>query len=246
MSLLIFSCQSELSMNDNKNSFYDDISDITHLNNLVYTTNYDISGNAGSQIDLMVFDFNEVDYFLKDKFELDLNGQGYLSMTNDGKDIYLQSRSTHLVFKLSSIGELGYAKYDTLVDPQWIPSGIAYNSINDSLIFLYRNSLQNNNYRLRITSKSNISDNSTKDDEFIVNDIDSTHHGVYSLTYANSKLYALAVKNNEDVLLTIDYQTFNVENTEIVGDSTVVGISIFDNSVYLSYRDKRILKFKEF
>ena len=70
ISLLIFSCQSELNINDNNNSFYDDISDITHLNNLVYTTNYDMSGNAGNQVDLMVFDFNEVDYFLQNKFDL--------------------------------------------------------------------------------------------------------------------------------------------------------------------------------
>ena len=57
ISFFIFSCQSELSINDNKNSYYDDISDITQLNNLVYTTNYDMSGNAGSQVDLMVFFF---------------------------------------------------------------------------------------------------------------------------------------------------------------------------------------------
>ena len=44
------------SPNTNKYTYYDDISDITYLNNSFYTTNYDLSGNAGEQIDLIVYD----------------------------------------------------------------------------------------------------------------------------------------------------------------------------------------------
>ena len=43
----------------------------------------------------------------------------------------------------------------------------------------------------------------------------------------------------------MDYEDLTLQSTETIGDSTVVGIAIFDNSIYLSYRDKRIEKFRE-
>ena len=55
----------------------------------------------------------------------------------------------------------------------------------------------------------------------------------------------LAVKENEDVLITMGYEDLTLQSTETIGDSTVVGIAIFDNSIYISYRDKRIEKFRE-
>jgi hypothetical protein len=41
------------------------------------------------------------------------------------------------------------------------------------------------------------------------------------------------------------YEDLTLQSTETIGDSTVVGIAIFDNSIYISYRDKRIEKFRE-
>tara|TARA_B100000214_G_C23424697_1_gene381993 strand:- start:324 stop:497 length:174 start_codon:yes stop_codon:yes gene_type:complete len=55
----------------------------------------------------------------------------------------------------------------------------------------------------------------------------------------------LAVKENEDALITMDYNNLTVLDIEMIGDSTAVGISILDNSIYLSYRNRRIEKFKD-
>ena len=53
--LLIVGCDNN-SLNDtNKNTYYDAIADITYLNGSFFTTNYDLSNNAGSQIDLIKF-----------------------------------------------------------------------------------------------------------------------------------------------------------------------------------------------
>ena len=53
--LLIVRCEDN-SLNDtSKNTYYDDIADITYLNGSFFTTNYDLSNNAGSQIDLIKF-----------------------------------------------------------------------------------------------------------------------------------------------------------------------------------------------
>ena len=50
---------------------------------------------------------------------------------------------------------------------------------------------------------------------------------------------------NEDALITINYNNLEIQNTEMIGDSTVVGMAILNNSIYLSYRDRRIEKFKD-
>ena len=170
--LFIFlSCEDKLNINTYKNTYYDDISDITHLNNSFYTTNYDLSDNAGSQVDLIVLGLNDNGSYLDDKFALELNGQGYFSITNDGTDLYFQSRTTQLIFKASAIGELSYAKYDSL-GTHWLPSGITYNVNNDSIISLYRNQNSNNQYRLRVISKD-VAESSHRDVLFEINDIDN-------------------------------------------------------------------------
>ena len=51
--------------NTNKFTYNDDISDIVHSNGNFYTTNYDLSNNAGDQIDLMVFKTSNASVFLE-------------------------------------------------------------------------------------------------------------------------------------------------------------------------------------
>lgn len=240
---IALSCEDDSSIDTRKNTYHDDISDITFINNSFYTTNYDLSGNAGNQIDLIVLGLDENGSFLDDSFPLELNGQGYFLITNDGTDLYLQSRTTQLIFKSSAIGELSYAKYDS-IGTHWLPSGLAYHSSNDSIITIYKNQNLNKQYRLRLVSKD-ISESSHRDELFEMTDIDTSNIGIFSLSHHNSNLYMLAFKENEDALITMDYNDLTVLDTEMIGDSTVVGIAILDNSIYLSFRDRRIEKFKD-
>ena len=231
------------SPNTNKYTYYDDISDITYLNSSFYTTNYDLSGNAGEQIDLIVYDIVDTETVMNNKFSLGLNGQGYLSITNDGNDLFLQSRSNYNIFKISNTGEIAYLSSDTL-DTKWLPSGLTYNSSNDSLVFLYRNTEKNNQYRLREVSKL-LSEQSKNDREFVLNGLDTTVYGALCIAYKEPNLYVLAFDGQEDVLITMDYSSLNLISNESVNDSTAVGIDIANNSIYLSYRDRTISLFKE-
>ena len=240
---IVLCCEDESNIDTQKHTYHDDISDITHINNSFYTTNHDLSGNAGNQIDLIVLGLNENGSFLDDSFPLELNGQGYFLITNDGSDLYLQSRTTQLIFKSSTIGELSYSRYDS-IGTHWLPSGIAYHSSNDSIITLYKNQNFNKQYRLRLISKD-VSEASHRDVLFEMNDIDTSDSGIFSLSHHNSSIYMLATKQNEDVLITMDYNNLTVQETEMIGDSTVVGIAILNNSIFFSYRDRRIEKFKD-
>ena len=91
--LLIVGCEDN-SLNDtNKNTYYDDIADITYLNGSFFTTNYDLSNNAGSQIDLIKFKYeNDSSAYLDNSYDLNMNGQRYLAIANDGIDLFLQSK----------------------------------------------------------------------------------------------------------------------------------------------------------
>ena len=241
--LFALSCEDSSNIDTYKNTYYDDIADITYLNESFYTTNNDFSGNAGSQVDLLVMGLDEEGSYLNNRFDLQLNGQGHFLLTNDGSEIFLQSRASHLIFKCSVIGELSYAKYDT-INTNWLPSGITYHSASDSLLTLYRNQNQNSQYRLRLISKD-VSGSSHKDVLFEISDIDTTYYGIYGLSEHNNSLFMLAVKDGEDALITMDYNNLEIQSTEMVGDSTVVGIAVLNDALYLSFRDRRIEKFKD-
>ena len=67
---IVLCCEDKSNIDTLKHTYHDDISDITYINNSFYTTNYDLSGNAGNQIDLIVLGLNENGSFLDDTFPL--------------------------------------------------------------------------------------------------------------------------------------------------------------------------------
>ena len=239
MILILFSvcCQDEPTIDLTKDTYRDDISDICYVNGHFFTTNYDLSGNSGSQIDLIRFnsDGSNVD----DSFDLDMNGQGYLAMTTDGSDIYMQSRSNGAVIKSSLIGERAYIKWDTLDASRWLQSGICYLPEKDSMLLLYRDLENLTEYRARTVSKT-APQESGSDLSFSVDFIDTTYHGIWALTYKDSAFYMLGIDTLfQDKLLITDHR-FNLNSVVDIPDSTVVGLCFKDDDLYLSYRDRRI------
>ncbi|MBU0713646.1 hypothetical protein KJ762_14115 [bacterium] len=230
-------CEDELTIDMNKDTYYDDIADICYSNDHFFTTNYDLSGNSGSQIDLIRFtpDGTNVD----DAFELGMNGQGYLAMTGDGSDIYMQSRSNGAIIKSSLIGERAYMKWDSVDVGKWFSSGICYLPDRDSLLLLYRNLDSRTEYRARTVSKS-APHESGSDRSFSVDFIDTTYHGIWAITYKDSAFYMLGVDTlYQDKLIIADFQ-FDIVSVEDIADSTVVGLCFKGDDLYLSYRPRRI------
>lgn len=240
--MFAFSCEDNEDINLDKNTYYDDISDITYLQEYFYTTNYDLSGNAGSQIDLFKFSSNGT--YIIDKYDLEMNGQGYLAITNDGDDLYLQSRNFSFIVKTSPVGEKAYIRSDT-VNFVWQASGICYIDDIDSLLILYKNSEIRNQYRARIVDKDLIYPVS-RDIMFEWDFIDTTYYGAYAIAYKDNNFYLLGVDTSlTDILIVTDYD-FNVISTENIPDSTVVGLCFKDDDLYFSYRDRRIEKWKSY
>jgi len=230
-------CQDELTIDTNKETYYDDIADICYVNDHFFTTNYDQSGNSGSQIDLIRFtsDGSNVD----DSFDLGMNGQGYLAMTSDGSDIFMQSRSNGAIIKSSLIGERAYMKWDTVDVDKWFPSGICYLPEKDSLLLLYRNLDNRTEYWARTVSKSAPSA-SGSNSIFNVDFIDTVYYGIWAISCKDSAFYMLGVDTLiQDKLIITDKQ-FNIVSVEDISDSTVVGLCFKGDDLYLSYRPRRI------
>ena len=143
--LLAVACQDDLTINTDKNTLNDEIADITFLGNSFYTTNNDNSMHAGPQIDL--FRFSEDASFIEDAFDLEMNGQGYLAITDDGANLYLQSHWDTYILKISPIGQKYYMHWmgfeDRYVDEngnnQWDESELLTLDYNSNGIWDYDN-----------------------------------------------------------------------------------------------------------
>lgn len=239
LSLLVFqNCDDSVTSNTEKNIVFDDIADITFLNNSFYTTNNDLSLNAGSQIDLFRFEKEDQNIFLVDNFDLGLNGQGYFAITNDSQNIFLQSKRMSTIFCYSTIGEPLYISIDS-ISLSWQPSGICFIEEKDSLMLLYKNLNSPKEYRTRIVDKMNPY-MSGFDETFSFGFIDTTYHGIYAIDYFESSFFMLGVDtSNQDILIRTNID-FQVTSIDTIADSTVTGLCFEQNNLYFSYRDKRI------
>ncbi|MBN2601642.1 MAG: hypothetical protein JXR87_06590 [Candidatus Marinimicrobia bacterium] len=234
---LIVGCEDELTINTNKDTYYDDIADICYINDHFFTTNYDLSGNSGSQIDLIRFTTDGIN--VDDAFDLGMNGQGYLAMTSDGSDVYMQSRFNGAIIKSSLIGERAYMKWDTVDVAKWFSSGICYLPEKDSLLLLYRNLDNRTEYWARIVSKS-APHASGSNRTFNLDFIDTTYYGIWAISYKDSTYYMLGADTLIGDKLIIADNQFNIMNIENITDSTVVGLCFKADDLYLSYRSRRI------
>ncbi len=239
LSLLFFqNCDNSLIPNTNKNLISDDLADITYLNNSFYSTNNDLSLNAGSQIDLFRFEKNDQEIFLLDNFDLGINGQGYLAITTDNQNLYLQSRRMFTIFCSSPLGELLYVSSDS-ISYSWQPSGICYIDEKDSLLLLYKNLNSPKQYRARIVDKLHPY-LSGLDKTFSFDFIDTTDHGIYALDYYESSYFLLGVDSAKQDVLIRTNNDFEITSIDTIADSTVSGLSFEQNNLYFSYSDRRI------
>ena len=243
--LLIVGCDENSLNNTSKNTYYDDIADITYLNGSFFTTNYDLSNNADSQIDLIKFKYeNDSSVYIDNSYDLNMNGQRYLAITNNGLDLFLQSRETHIIIKCSAIGEFANTTIDT-INTNWQPCGLTFNSENDSIITLYRNLDTLSQYRARTISQD-LTFSTSRDIIFNLDFIDTTYHGVYAIEYKDLHFYMLGADTTHNDIIIITNNTFQVTALDTIPDTTVVGLCFKENDLFLSYRNRRIEKWKTY
>ena len=140
LAVVLTGCETTTEIDVSRDIDADPLGDITLLDDIVYATNNDASGHAGSQVDLMRF---AVDGTPLEATPVALNGQGYMSACSDGQDIYLQSRASGQLFRLT-LGGIAWTRRDAFVSDQatagvtMLARGIAYAASEDSFVILYQ------------------------------------------------------------------------------------------------------------
>ena len=241
--LLILSCQNGLEVDSTKQTATDPIADITYLKGYFYTTNLDLSTNSGPQIDLYKIDSTS---FPIDRFEMDLNGQGYLAATNDGTNLYFQPRFTDYILKMTSLGEISWYLPDRLFDNDidstfmfWQGRGIAWADTN--LVVLYRHKNDSILYRGRYLHLNNDALHTIIDTTVTWNHIND--RGAFSLEYNPEKKGFLVLATNslnKSILFEVDNYFQNIAILDAL-EGTPMGVTLDENlDIYLSYPDRRI------
>ena len=243
--LLFTACTEDLFIDTSKSTIEDPISDITFIDYSFYTTNFDKSGHAGQQIDLFKYDSNGP----MDRFEMPLNGQGYLAIANDGQNIYLQPRFTDYILKVSLVGELFWHKMDEMEENAstmtWKGSGLTWK--DSTLVTLYQHVTDSTLYRARYLSLGNNLE-VVRDTTIVWNHLNN--EGILALDYHPFGGFVFLAKDIESQ--TIVFRTdslfipiagydgleyYNLED-EAVGLSW--GSGWWEPLIYISYSDRRI------
>ena len=243
--LFIISCQNSVEIDTTKNTASDPIADITYLNDIFYTTNLDLSGNAGPQIDLYQFDSftNPVN-----RFELPLNGQGYLAICNDGSNLYLQPRFTDYIFKITPLGEIFWHQSDNFSDNTsettstfmyWRGRGLAW--ADTTLVVLYRHKDDSTLYRGRYLHVNNDILETVLDITVTWDHLNS--NGAYAMEYDpdTQKFWVLGTNSlNQYIRFKVDFDLQNpYDIRELVG--IPMGITMGpDSRSYSSYPERQI------
>ena len=246
--LLILSCQNVLEVDTTKHTATDPIADITYLNGYFYTTNLDNAANAGPQIDL--YKFND-SLLPVDRYPLDLNGQGYMAVTNDKTNLYFQPRFTDYILKMTPLGEIFWYESDYFPDNMadttstfmyWRGRGLAWADTN--LVALYRHKDDSTLYRWRFL---NINGDSfqTIDDTTVVWD-HLNDSGAFALEYdaVEDAFLVLATDSSNNYILFQVKASLEFENKIYAIEEEVMGVTLTaEPKIYLAYPDRRIEEF---
>ena len=246
--LFVFSCQNGIDIDTSRLTATDPIADITYLNDIFYTTNLDLSGNSGPQIDLFLFD---LDANPINRFELPLNGQGYLAACNDGSNLYFQPRFTDYIFMSTLLGEIYWFQSDNFPDNTadttstfmyWRGRGLAWS--DTKLVVLYRHYNDSTLYRGRYLQVNNDTLQTILDTTITWNHLDN--YGAYAMEYNpdTQGFWVLATDTlNQNILFEVDYYFQNPDDIHVL-DGNPMGITLGPSSMlYLSYLEREIVEF---
>lgn len=236
--LFSLSCENELIINTSRDTYHDPIGDITYLDGYFFTTNNDASGHAGPQI--FLYKFSKNGHFVESAYDLGMNGHGYISIANDGHDLYLQSRLFNQIYKISTVGEHVY-KPISLLGSDWQGSGIAFLHGKDSLFVLYRSTKSPTWYSAYICPTENPKIFGRRVD-FNWPAFGKSESGILAVDYRSDRFVFLAVDTSLHKVLIFTDWDFQPLEVRKLDDSTAVGLCFVEDEIYLAYENRRIEK----
>jgi hypothetical protein len=228
-------CQtSKPDVTTDRDTLNDPLGDITAIDDVLYATNNDSSGHAGSQVDLFRL---TAEGALDEAFDLGLNGVGYLAACSDGEAIYLQVRTTGRIFKVSPTGEILWTRLDSLAGEQRLACGLAYRADVDSFVTLYRDG-QTASY-LSVHHGPQFIDQAGAEREHVLPLFDSPT-GVLATAWRDGVLWALGRDAYGQAIVQGVSLDGGVTRFVPLDDPTACGIAVLAGELVVAYEDRRI------
>ncbi|MBN2416334.1 hypothetical protein JXO52_10855 [bacterium] len=235
LAAVLLSCTSDNSVNVFTDTARDTIGDITWLNGVFYTTNVDTSTLAGPQI--VLYTIADNGRTIQSLADLKMNGQGYLAITNDGHNLYLQSRRFNTIMKRSPAGEPFYNREISGAAAS-VGSGICCSEAHDSLLVLSRPGA-GALYELRCVNKDDPSKWTLKASAPLPGFDSGT--GAYAIDLGEDDLLYILGRDtaDTDVLLLTDMSLAVQMHLPVPAD-TLTGLCFRDTRLYWGFRDKTV------
>ncbi len=232
-------CDDDPDINTDRDTASDPFGDIAALGSAIYATNDDQSGNAGSQVGLFPFALDGT--AAGAEMVLDLNGCGYLAMTDDDQNLLLQVRGTGRVINVSPAGELRWIRLDTeMMDGGWRACGICRRPGADEVVALYT---QDDSTFVARTYNLDLSEVVATTDEF---GWDGLPPPVYprALVHDGTQWVVLATDaDGANVTVTLD-SAFDDIGTPVAEAATMTGLAVADGWYYAAHDDGTVTRLR--
>lgn len=231
--LALAACEDDPASVTTKDTLSDPLGDVAALNGYLFATNEDRSGHAGSQVDL--FQFN-ADGVAEEQFDLALNGVGYLAACSDGEWLYLQSRGTGRLFKVSPVGEIAWVRSDPFAGAGKLACGIAYRADVDSFVVIYRNP-----GTTAYTTRQHGPDFAGEASPPVTNDwtLFDPAAGILAVTWLDGWLWALGLDQVGQAVVQGLRDDGSATRFLTLDDATACGLTVLDDELIAAYPDRR-------
>lgn len=233
LALVLSGCDDDPDLNTERDTLSDPIADIAALGGYLFTTNEDWSGHAGSQVDLFKF---SADGFPEGRFDLGLNGVGYLAATADAEAIYLQARDSGLILKVTPVGEIAWSRGDSYADGRHAACGLAYRADLDSFVTIYHEPGTAN-----YTTRRFGPDFAAASPPFPALTLDTfdPDHGIRAIAWMGGRMWALGSTATGTAIVQGFDDDGGVTRYITLPDSTACGLAATPNGLQVAYPDRR-------
>lgn len=239
--LALAGCSDSIDIEIERDTLSDPLGDIAIREGMIYATNHDESGHAGSQVDLLTFSLADPSEPL-DTVMLELNGQGYLAMATDGLALFLQPRDRSALLKVSPAGRILWLRQDLqMADAFMRACGICYDAEHERLVALYTK--DGSSFVVRRYSADFDSVVSTSAP--IAWDVFAPGTPPQAVAWDGGVFYVLGTDAGGNGLVVATDATFATPTDPRQVGPGAVGLAASETQIWVSYADRSIVAYRD-
>jgi hypothetical protein len=231
--LALAACDQEPDVDTTRDTLADPLGDVVALDGLLYATNDDRSGNAGSQVDLFEYDAGGA---ALGRHDLGLNHVGYLAAASDGDDLYLQARGSGRLFRATRLGEVVWTRHDPFVGGDRLACGITHRADLDSFVVVYHRPGTSTYTTLRYGPGFEGESGEPREHHWPVFDPD---RGARAVAWADGRLWVLGPAVDGAMVIAGFADDGGATRIIELADDSACGLTARGGTLWVAYPDRR-------